>query len=71
MKLGLFTVLYPELDLESILELAQQLGCGALEFSSLPGRGLRHFDPVEINRSTLVRERFQEELRKGISSSAN
>ena len=24
MKLGLFTVLYPELDLESILELAQQ-----------------------------------------------
>ncbi len=64
MKLGLFTVLYPELDLESILELAQQLGCGALEFSSLPGRGLRHFDPVEINRSTLVRERFQEELRK-------
>ena len=29
MKLGLFTVLYPELDLESILELAQQLGCGA------------------------------------------
>ena len=64
MKLGLFTVLYPELDLESILECAQQLGCGALEFSSLPGRGLRHFDPVEINRSTLVRERFQEELRK-------
>ena len=46
MKLGLFTVLYPELDLESILECAQQLGCGALEFSSLPGRGLRHFDPV-------------------------
>ena len=51
MKLGLFTVLYPELDLESILELAQQLGCGALEFSSLPGRGLRHFDPVEINQT--------------------
>lgn len=64
MKLGLFTVLYPELDLESILELAQQLGCGALEFSSLPGRGLRHFDPVEINQSTLACEQFQEELRK-------
>ena len=64
MKLGLFTVLYPELDLESILELAQQLGCSALEVSSLPGRGLRHFDPVEINRSTLARERFQEELSK-------
>ena len=30
MKLGLFTVLYPELDLESILECAQQLGCGIL-----------------------------------------
>lgn len=41
MRLGLFTVLYPELDLESLVGMAQRLGCTALELSLLPGRGLR------------------------------
>lgn len=36
MKLGLFTVLYPELDLESILECAQQLGAVRWSFPRFP-----------------------------------
>ena len=64
MRLGLFTVLYPELDLESLVGMAQRLGCTALELSALPGRGLRHFDPVEIECSPSARERFQTVLKQ-------
>lgn len=64
MQLGLFTVLFPNMDMETLLILAQRLGIGALELSSKAGRGLRHFDPVEILNSELARSRFQDALKR-------
>lgn len=64
MKLGLFTVLFPELDLEALLTVAGQLGIEAIELSSKVGRGLRHFDPEEIVNSSLARSRFQDALKR-------
>lgn len=64
MQLGLFTVLFPGLELEELLTLTDSLGICSLELSSKAGRGLRHFDPVEVLNSELARERFLETLKR-------
>lgn len=70
MRLGLFTVLFPELDLEELLDLEEKLGLDAMELSSKAGRGLRHFHPEEIVGSERACARFLEALdRKHITIS--
>lgn len=64
MRLGLFTTLFPNLNLEELLELTDNLGITALELSAKWGRGLKHFDPQEILVSNLSRERFLDTLKR-------
>jgi sugar phosphate isomerase/epimerase len=64
MRLGLFTVLFKELDLQELLEMMEQLGIQAIELSAKAGRGLRHFDPEEILQSSLARQRFLDALKE-------
>ena len=64
MRLGLFTVLFPELELEELLELTDSLGIKALELSAKIGRGLKHFNPQEILESNLARDRFLDTLKR-------
>ena len=64
MRLGLFTTVVADYDLDQLIALAKKLGVETLEFSSLIGRGLRHFDPVTLLESHLERERFLDILRR-------
>ncbi|MCI5529864.1 MAG: sugar phosphate isomerase/epimerase [Blautia sp.] len=64
MKLGLFTTLFPDMELIDLLALTRELGIEALELSSKPDRGLRHFHPRELleNESALIC--FQDTLKR-------
>jgi sugar phosphate isomerase/epimerase len=64
MRLGLFTVLFPDFDLEELMTVMENLGLDGIELSSKAGRGLRHFDPLEIVSSDLARIRFQDALKR-------
>lgn len=64
MQLGLFTTLFPELDLDGLLDAAEKFGFEAIELSSKVGRGLRHFDPEQIVNSELACTRFKDALKR-------
>ena len=64
MHLGLFTVLFPELNLEELLEVTVRLGFESIELSGKSGRGLRHFNPEEIVGSEAALTRFTDALKR-------